>query len=152
MEWPELRRASETLYAFRQPRLVLIEEAASGISLAQDLRTISPPLPITPIKLDADKVSRASSTTGYAEAGKVFLPDGEPWVLPFMEELAEFPNGAHDDQVDAWSLVMDYFRRNSSRGSLYFVIQPGIVETDREELFAKAMRGEPLTEREIDML
>jgi phage terminase large subunit-like protein len=66
------------LYAERQPRLVLIEEAASGISLAQDLRTISPPTPIKPIKLDADKVSRASSTAEYAEAGKVYLPDGEP--------------------------------------------------------------------------
>ena len=124
MEWPELRRASETLYAFRQPRLVLIEEAASGISLAQDLRTISPPLPIMSIKLDADKVSRASSTTGYAEAGRVYLPDGEPWVLPFMDELAEFPNAAHDDQVDAWSLVMNYFRQNSNSGGIYFVGQP----------------------------
>jgi predicted phage terminase large subunit-like protein len=122
MEWPELRKASVNLYAQRQPRLVLIEEAASGISLAQDLRTISPPLPIKPIKLDADKVSRASSTTGYAEAGKVFLPDGEPWVLPFIDELAEFPNGAHDDQVDAWSLVINYFRLNSGGGGGLFIV------------------------------
>jgi predicted phage terminase large subunit-like protein len=123
MEWPELRRASVNLYVQRQPRLVLIEEAASGISLAQDLRTISPPLPIMAIKLDADKVSRASSTTGYAEAGKVFLPDGEPWVLAFMDELAEFPTAAHDDQVDAFSLVMNYFRKNPSAGGFLFVGQ-----------------------------
>jgi len=45
-------------------------------------------------------------------------------VLPFMDELAEFPNGAHDDQVDAWSLVMNYFRQNSSSGGVYFVGQP----------------------------
>lgn len=70
-----------------------------------------PPLPVKPIQVDSDKVARASSTTGYVESGRIFLPEGAPWVGPFIEELADFPNVEHDDQVDAFSVVMNYFRK-----------------------------------------
>jgi predicted phage terminase large subunit-like protein len=34
-----------------------------------------------------------------------------PWVAPFLDELDGFPEGAHDDQVDAlagaWNYLMD---------------------------------------------
>jgi predicted phage terminase large subunit-like protein len=48
------------------------------------------------------------------EAGNVYLPHPQfaPWVSDLIEECAAFPNGAHDDQVDAmtqallrWNLV-----------------------------------------------
>jgi hypothetical protein len=41
-----------------------------------------------------------------------------------MDELAEFPNGAYDDQVDAWSLVMNYLKQNSTSGAIYVLGQP----------------------------
>ena len=39
------------------------------------------------------------------ESGNVYLPDPAvaPWVTGFIEECAQFPNGAYDDQVDAMS-------------------------------------------------
>jgi phage terminase large subunit-like protein len=29
-----------------------------------------------------------------------------PWVADFIEECAQFPNGVHDDQVDAMTQVL----------------------------------------------
>jgi predicted phage terminase large subunit-like protein len=42
------------------------------------------------------------------EAGKVYLPRPHlfPWVNDFIEECAQFPNGAHDDQVDAMTQML----------------------------------------------
>jgi hypothetical protein len=40
-----------------------------------------------------------------AEAGKVVLVRG-PWINEFLAEVNLFPNGRHDDQVDAVSLAV----------------------------------------------
>ncbi len=42
------------------------------------------------------------------EAGNVYLPhpDFAPWVNDFIEECIAFPNGAHDDQVDAMTQAL----------------------------------------------
>jgi phage terminase large subunit-like protein len=38
----------------------------------------------------------------------VYLPHPQfmPWVTDFIEECAAFPNGAHDDQVDAMTQAL----------------------------------------------
>jgi hypothetical protein len=42
-----------------------------------------------------------------------------PWVDDFIEECASFPNGAHDDQVDAMTQVL--LRWNSiPRGPVFY--------------------------------
>lgn len=50
-------------------------------------------------------MSRAAAVSPEAEAGNWYLPHPgiAPWVTDFIEECASFPNGVHDDQVDAWS-------------------------------------------------
>ena len=52
---------------------------------------------------EGGKVARAAAVCPLIEAGNVYLPhpDYAPWVGDFIEECAAFPNGAHDDQVDA---------------------------------------------------
>ena len=49
-----------------------------------------------------DKTTRAGPVAAQAEAGNIRLLRG-PWNEAFLEEVALFPNGAHDDQVDALS-------------------------------------------------
>ncbi len=46
---------------------------------------------------------------GRLEAGQVFFPPSSvaPWVEQLEDEFASFPAGAHDDQVDAWTIAMD---------------------------------------------
>lgn len=48
------------------------------------------------------KIVRANPVSAQAEAGNIKLVRG-PWIEDFLSELCDFPNGAHDDQVDALS-------------------------------------------------
>ena len=48
------------------------------------------------------KVERANPVSSQAEAGNIKLVRG-PWIGAFLDELEAFPNGSHDDQVDALS-------------------------------------------------
>jgi predicted phage terminase large subunit-like protein len=52
-----------------------------------------------------DKVERAGPLASAVEAGNVVLVQGGLWISDFVDELASFPMGAHDDQVDAASLA-----------------------------------------------
>jgi predicted phage terminase large subunit-like protein len=47
-----------------------------------------------------DKAVRATPLAAQAQAHNVDLLAGV-WNAPFLDEIAAFPNGAHDDQVDA---------------------------------------------------
>lgn len=49
-----------------------------------------------------DKVTRAQPVSSQAEAGNIRIVRG-PWNEAFIQELEQFPEGAHDDQVDALS-------------------------------------------------
>jgi len=99
-----------TVAAFRQlaarwPQAThLVEEKANGAAVIDSLRAQVPGIvPVTPTE---SKESRAVAVSPYIEAGNVHLPDGQPWVLGFVEEAAGFPNGAHDDQVDAMTQAL----------------------------------------------
>jgi len=96
--FPELRRILLSFYEQWRPNHVLVEDAASGQSLLQELRA-STSLPIKAIKPDRDKVSRAQACTGMLEAGRVFLPEGTPWLNDYLDELSSFPSAPHDDMV-----------------------------------------------------
>lgn len=51
------------------------------------------------VKIQGDKVSRFSPVEPIFEAGNVNILQGD-WNLEWRNELAEFPSGKHDDQVD----------------------------------------------------
>ena len=63
-------------------------------------------LPVIPVRVDTDKVSRAAAVTPYVEARRVFLPEDAPWVGGFVDEHADFPAGVHDDIVDTTSMAL----------------------------------------------
>lgn len=88
-----------------QPNLLCIEDANEGIALYQRL-IVSHRLPLKAIKPIRDKEFRAIALANMYRAGRVFhplAPDGSipRWVRTYEAELAAFPRGAHDDQVDA---------------------------------------------------
>jgi predicted phage terminase large subunit-like protein len=60
-------------------------------------------LPIIEIQPNKDKVARAMPAADYAATGRLLLPARAPWLADFLHELLAFPNGEHDDQVDAVS-------------------------------------------------
>jgi predicted phage terminase large subunit-like protein len=58
-----------------------------------------------------DKYTRAQPIASRVNANKVFMLRGE-WNRPFLDELAVFPMGAHDDQVDTLSGAYDALCNN----------------------------------------
>lgn len=67
-------------------------------------------IPVTPLKADTDKVTRALPAAARVEQERVWVPAGAPWLQTFLDELAAFPQGAHDDQCD----VLSYAARAAS--------------------------------------
>jgi predicted phage terminase large subunit-like protein len=109
VEFPELTRRMRWLAEQWKPTQILVEGRASGQSLIQELQPLDR-LPIFPVKVDADKLSRAQSVTPLIEAGRVFLPEGAPWLNDFVDELAAFPRATHDDCVDSLTQALNYLR------------------------------------------
>jgi hypothetical protein len=87
---------------------VLIERASSGLQLVQDLRREGHIRPISP-RPEGDKVSRLEAHTAKLESGYILLPERGSWVEDFKAELLAFPNGRHDDQVDALTQFLDWY-------------------------------------------
>lgn len=52
-----------------------------------------------------DKAIRAQSIRGRMAMQGLMVPRDAPWLADFKSELAAFPGGKHDDQVDALGLV-----------------------------------------------
>ncbi len=66
------------------------------------------------VRVTADKFTRALAWANRAEAGHIVLVRG-PWIDAFLDEITHFPNGAHDDQVDAVSLAVQMMETRKYR-------------------------------------
>ena len=72
-EYPRLRDTAIALAERFQPDIILIEEASTGIALAQELRS-NIRRTIKPIPVDRDKVGRLYVQQQKFEAGRVLFP------------------------------------------------------------------------------
>jgi predicted phage terminase large subunit-like protein len=109
VEFVELKRKAIALHEQWLPSAVLVEDAASGQSLLQEL-SANTNLPIKGVKPDGDKYTRAASVTPAIEGGGFFLPEGAPWSNAYLAEMTAFPGAAHDDWVDATVQALTYLR------------------------------------------
>jgi predicted phage terminase large subunit-like protein len=127
VEFAELKRQALTLYQLWHPTAVLIEDAASGQSLLQELRTT--PLPISGVKPDGDKLARAASITPAMEGGHFWVLEGASWSGDYLAEMTGFPGAAHDDFVDATVQALTFLRQPP---------EPGIIEYYRNLVIASS--------------
>jgi hypothetical protein len=51
-----------------------------------------------------------SAQTAMIENGFVPVPEKAPWLAQYPNEMTVFPNGKHDDQVDATAQLFDWFK------------------------------------------
>ena len=109
-EYPDLRRMAQLLYEEYKPDICIIEKKASGQSLIQDMRRGG--LPVLEYTPDKDKVARVYAASPLLEAGRVWIPKNKRWASELIEELITFPNGRHDDQVDALTMAVHYMRES----------------------------------------
>jgi len=108
--FPKLKVQVQQLAYQYNPGVVLIEDKASGQSIIQELQLDSR-LNIVPVKVDRDKGSRASAATDTIVSGRVFLPKKSIWLKDFLDNLRVFPNGLHDDDVDSFSMAINYLTK-----------------------------------------
>lgn len=91
---------------------ILIEESANGYAIINELSSTIPG--IVPVKAIGSKESRARAITPYVEAHNVFLPADSTGDM-IIDECTRFPHGKNDDQVDALTQALNYFRDNDRR-------------------------------------
>jgi predicted phage terminase large subunit-like protein len=93
---------------------ILVEDTANGPAvIAQLTRELAGLIPVAP---QGGKVARAAAVSPTVESGHVFLPNpvtpsgvtrwDRQWVSDFRQQLAQFPNAKHDDDVDAFSQLV----------------------------------------------
>lgn len=117
-EFPELKRIAASHAAKWRPHAVLIEDKASGQSLVQELRQ-GTKLFVVPVQKGTDKVTNANAVTPIIESGRVFLPEGHPEVAGLIASHGQFPNGAHDDDVDSVTQALNYLARGGGGMGLF---------------------------------
>jgi len=116
VEYPELKRIVANYYMNWRADAVLIEDKASGQSLIQELRqgvTLSQfpnkiVMPVIAIEPEGSKLNRAIRVSSQFEAGRVWLPEHEPWLIDYESELFGFPLATHDDQVDSTTQYLEW--------------------------------------------
>lgn len=96
-----------------KPKFVVIEKASVGPALYSMLykelgheRAYGLLKGWTPRGAKDIRLARASI---MIEQGKVFLPKDRNWIDGFVSELQAFPEGPHDDQVDAMTQAIEFF-------------------------------------------
>src|ERR1039458_5231627 len=100
-KWPEAHRK-------------LVEDKANGSAVIDTLKhEISGLIAVNP---EGGKVARAHAVSAQVESGNVYLPHPTiaSWVNDFIEEVAGFPNGRNDDQVDAMTQALNRLRNIDS--------------------------------------
>lgn len=99
---------------------VIDDEAASKLGMTEDERAkvqrvmragLQGLIPVTP---KGPKPVRLRAVSGIIEAGNVWLRENDPAALALVNEAAAFPNGDHDDQVDAMSQALSKMRRGEA--------------------------------------
>ncbi len=116
VDYPKLKRIVRSYAEEFRPHALLVEDAASGIPLVQELRPSSD-FPVIGVPTGrASKTARAEAITPQFEAARVALPDAEsPWLTEWIKQHLRFPSGTRDDFVDTTSLALGYLGRTSRR-------------------------------------
>lgn len=105
VDYPSLKAQAIRLSKKYDVRKVLIEDAGTGIPLAQELRAqISGVVAIRP---EGDKELRMAAVTVRFEAGEIYLPNEASWLADLEAELFAFPGSQYFDQCDSISQALN---------------------------------------------
>jgi predicted phage terminase large subunit-like protein len=105
-QWRRQAGFADTLAALKEAARaypsakIVVELGANGVAIVDQIRREGFSQVIG-VKPDGGKVARAASVQAIVESGAVVLPEHAPWLDAWLDEVTAFPNGKHDDQVDA---------------------------------------------------
>lgn len=86
-----------------QPQYMMIEDVAFQKVIIDQARMEG--LPVRQLKPHGDKEIRSLTLQTRFAAGQVWFPKQATWLKNLEAELITFPQGSHDDQVDALSYL-----------------------------------------------
>lgn len=107
-EYPRLKALALSLAQRFRPDVILVEEASTGIALAQELKQANLSSGIRPVPIHRDKQGRLYIHEATFEAGRVHFPKAAAFLAELEAELLTFPQSKHDDQVDSITQALDY--------------------------------------------
>ena len=105
-EAPELKQMTCSFWAKHKNlsngslRNLCVEDKASGTGLIQSLKRENN-INVKAMQRSIDKITRANDAVPYIASGRVYFREGAEYLSELVPELLVFPNGKHDDQVDA---------------------------------------------------
>lgn len=137
----------DMIYRFRQdrrPNIVLLEDRGSGQSVIAELESDDTPplseLRATDPKGFGDKIARARAQQTVLENGMLWIPEKAPWLADWLSEIAAFPAGAFDDQVDSLTQGLAFLRgeklprRRSYGGTSWMNRRPANRQQERRHV------------------
>ena len=92
---------------FRSP-----DPGQAGKSQVRALTRLLSGYPVSSKPVSGDKVQRARPFAAQVNVGNVLMVRG-PWKDALVEEMRNFPNGSHDDQIDGLSTAFDELTANN---------------------------------------
>jgi predicted phage terminase large subunit-like protein len=118
LNYPDLKRVVREHADAHGADVVLIEDKASGTQLLQEFaqedfyaaRAYEP---------QDEKIMRLNAQTAMIENGFVHIPREAHWLPEYLHELAIFPKGKHDDQVDSTSQALDWIKKTSVEPEIF---------------------------------
>jgi predicted phage terminase large subunit-like protein len=113
VDYPGLKRLIQTAYEMHSPSHIYIESASNGLPVIDELKATTS-LPIIGVTPRGSKIERVEAICGILEAGKLLLPKEAPWLSWWLREIYSFPNGSHDDAVDALQLGLSQIAKRKS--------------------------------------
>jgi predicted phage terminase large subunit-like protein len=115
---------------------VVIEDAASGAP-AKDTLEENGVTSVTLHRPRGDKMMRVHNVVPFLEAKNFHIPDTDldPGIEDYINELISFPNASHDDQVDATTQAIIWWREHRSDLFTSFKVKGG--ERESPNIYAR---------------
>jgi predicted phage terminase large subunit-like protein len=101
-----------------RPDFILVEDTANGSALLQVLKI--QPCPVIGVRPDKAKEARVARHTYALEADPLYVPQYAAWLDDFRTEFLAFPQGRHDDQVDALAQFYNWYEAHQRRVSFSY--------------------------------
>ena len=134
-EFPELKKKCMEEYEFWEPDSFMVEKKSSGVALYQEMRRMGIPVSeFTPHRGTGDKYARLNSVADIVSSGLCWVPQTR-WAEDLVEEIAAFPYGSNDDQVDSAVMALMRFRQGG------FIRLPSDMQDEIEYFKSRRGRG-----------
>ena len=110
-EFPELKAMCLEHYNTWEPDAFIVEKKSSGTAVYQELRRMGIAVSeYTPHRGSGDKYARLNAVADMISSGLVWVPETR-WADDLVDEIASFPYGSNDDQVDSSVMALTRFRQ-----------------------------------------